>query len=173
MHARSGIDLRKPAFLRPPTGSGMSCTGAICGSSDEDRLKSLEGKHLRRRNSKREKRNAAAASASPGYVVADDGNVSQLAAHGGNDLRTLQLTNHDEVVEEDIQGATVAPSTATSTAVAPSPESSKASAGGLFQNWPNYDPQAYYAQVFQNNFPATDEVSRRILLAREGAANEV
>ena len=81
MHARSGIDLMKPAFLRPPTGSGMSCTGATCGSSDEDRLKSLEGKHLRRRNSKREKRNAAAASASPGYVVADDGNVSQLAAH--------------------------------------------------------------------------------------------
>ena len=46
VHARSGIDLGKPASLRPPTGSGMSCTGAICGSSDEDRLKSLEGKHL-------------------------------------------------------------------------------------------------------------------------------
>ena len=92
----------------------MSCTGAVCGSSDEDRAKSLQGKHLHRRNLKRGKRNAAAASASPGYVAvegndvsqlaADDGNVSQLAAHGGNDLRTLQLTSHDEVVEKDIQG---------------------------------------------------------------------
>ena len=63
---------------------------------------------------KRGKRNAAAASASPGYVAvegidvsqlaADDGNVFKLAAHGGNDLRTLQLTSHDEVVEKDIQG---------------------------------------------------------------------
>ena len=79
----------------------MSCTGAVCGSSDEDRAKSLQGKHLHRRNLKRGKRNAAAASASPGYVAvegndvsqlaADDGNVSQLAAHGGNDLRTLQF----------------------------------------------------------------------------------
>ena len=156
--------------------------------------------------------------------------ASQLAAHGGNDLRTLQLTSHDEVVEKDIQGvgftchaysklaevfgirakraerelsvlnearlqysnwahhasmsqhvsmelasicsergstkagsvgydvqgATVAPFTATATTVAPSPEISKASAGGLFQNWPNYDPQAYYAQVFQNSFPVTE-----------------
>ena len=56
----------------------------------------------------------------------------------------------------DVQGATVAPFTATATTVAPSPEISKASAGGLVQNWPNYDPQAYYAQVFQNSFPVTE-----------------
>ena len=48
-----GIDLRKPAFLRPPTGSGMSCTGAVCGSSDEDRVKSLQGNHLHNRKLKR------------------------------------------------------------------------------------------------------------------------
>ena len=41
----------------------------------------FEMQYLRRRNLKRGKRNAAAASASPGYVVADDGNVSQIAAH--------------------------------------------------------------------------------------------
>jgi hypothetical protein len=30
--------------------------------------------------------------------------ASQLAVHGGKDLRTLQLTSHDELVEKDIQG---------------------------------------------------------------------
>ena len=87
----------------------MSCTGAVCGSSDEDRVKGLQGKHLHRRNYKRGKRNAAAASASVSQLAADDGNVSQLAAHGGNVLRTLQLTRYDEVGEKDVQNVGFTP----------------------------------------------------------------
>ena len=58
----------------------MSCTGAVCGSSDEDRVKSLQGKHLHRRNLKRGKRNAAAASASPGYVAVEGTTMRALLA---------------------------------------------------------------------------------------------
>ena len=43
--------------------SVMSCAGATCCSSDGDRVESVRGKHFRRRELKRELRNAPAASA--------------------------------------------------------------------------------------------------------------